>query len=450
MSAGAALDLRAALGNYAVAVTGSGIGGTGALLNGGTGAASLSGPVTLDGDTVIGVANAAASLTLSGVISGASNLTTVGAGTVALTNPGNTFGGVGKAVNLNGGTLSVTSDGVLGNSNNALNFNGGNLRLAGAVTSARAVNLNAAGGSIDTTQNSGTFTGPFSGSGNLTMTGGNALTLSGSSSATGVIAAASGQLVVNGSFQTNSVHVGAGATLGGYGAVGAIAAGPGGAGSISPGLGSAAGHILTASSVDFTTGTFNIQLGQTGLPTFGTANASGNDLLRLTAASPFNPATTGTLGTGDVINIYLPASVAIGNTFLGGFFADQPIADVLLGDIKGATFDYYVAGGGPVVFNGNNYSTLASVDPTFAVVLSGSNETGAFASGSVNGSIADFSIIDPPVHHDRESNRARTEFQSGPALGVQSAAVPEPGTWGLMIMGALLLCQCVRRKASRR
>ena len=166
------------MGNYSVALSGSGIGGAGALLNGGTNAASLSGQVALNGNSAIGVTNAGASLTLSGLIKGSANLTTAGAGTLVLADASNTFGGAGDAINLNGGTLSVGADGDLGNAANTLNFNGGALSTTANFSSNRTMNLNATTNDI-AVAGSTTLTsyGIISGTGGMALTGPGTLVL---------------------------------------------------------------------------------------------------------------------------------------------------------------------------------------------------------------------------------------------------------------------------------
>jgi autotransporter-associated beta strand protein len=59
--------------------------------------------------------------TFNGVISGSGNITKISAGEIALTNAANTFSG---AIALNDGTLSVTSDGALGNPANVTTLAG--------------------------------------------------------------------------------------------------------------------------------------------------------------------------------------------------------------------------------------------------------------------------------------------------------------------------------------
>ena len=206
VSGGAALDLRAAAGTSAVALTGGGIGGTGALLNGGTNAASLSGPVTFNGDTVIGVTNAAATLTLNGAVSGTANLTTVGNGTLVLNNPGNTFGGPGKTITLDAGTLSVGSDGALGDPNNTLTFNGGALSTTQTFASSRGMTLNETTNNIAVAGSTTlTWAGVISGTGGLAATGPGTLALEGTNTYSGGTYLDAGDVQVSASRNLGSV-----------------------------------------------------------------------------------------------------------------------------------------------------------------------------------------------------------------------------------------------------
>jgi fibronectin-binding autotransporter adhesin len=116
----------------------------------------------------LGAATGAAS-TFSEAITGTSTLTYVGPGTLILTGA-NTYSGTG-GTNINGGILSVASDGELGTSTGGLGFSGGTLRTTiGFSADSRAVTLNSGGGIIDVAgTNAVAFSGAFSGTGGLTV-----------------------------------------------------------------------------------------------------------------------------------------------------------------------------------------------------------------------------------------------------------------------------------------
>jgi len=125
VNSGAALNLNAVeVGAEAVSLTGTGISTTGALT--GTGVSSLSGAITLLGNSSIG--GTGNTLALSGIIGesgGARTLTKVGSGTLVLSGA-NTYTG---ATTLSGGTLrATTSTDALGLG--TLTLSGGTLALA--------------------------------------------------------------------------------------------------------------------------------------------------------------------------------------------------------------------------------------------------------------------------------------------------------------------------------
>jgi len=145
-------------------------------------------------DSVIDVANAAGSLTISSKLLHAGGLTApgltkTGAGTLTLTNGGNTFGGTGGTVRISGGTLSIDASAELGNSANTVTLNGGTLQLkpTAALNLTRGIIVNSTGGTIETAGALMTATNVtlsnYSGSGTLTKTGGARLIL-GSTTAT--------------------------------------------------------------------------------------------------------------------------------------------------------------------------------------------------------------------------------------------------------------------------
>jgi fibronectin-binding autotransporter adhesin len=140
-------------------------------------------------DLTIGTGNV--NSTYSGILSGTSNLTKSGTGILTLANAANTFGGVGKTINLNGGLLSIAGNGSLGNSANTLNFNGGGIQFAtGAafdITTARTLTYVGGSFAFDTNGNDIAFANSIGGgsAGGLIKAGSGILTLNGTNNYSG-------------------------------------------------------------------------------------------------------------------------------------------------------------------------------------------------------------------------------------------------------------------------
>jgi len=149
---------------------------------------------------------------------------------------------------------------------------------------------------------------------------------------------------------------------------------------------------------------FAFEFLSTGDPTWSNAAASVNDVLRLTNASPF----TSPLSASNVVNVYFEvASLALDDTFRGGFYVDNPnsTASLLDNGIGSATFEYFVLGDnqGLVTYNDRNYYPLADYVTTFnspvtGVTRSVVNVTSAdFAGGTVTtGQVTQFVIVPEP------------------------------------------------------
>jgi autotransporter-associated beta strand protein len=272
----------------------------------------------------------------------------------------------------------------------AVTVNGGNFNLGGFSDTVGAVTLT--GGAISngtltgTAYNlqSGAVSAVLAGNAALTKTGTGVATLTASNTYTGATAINAGELKVNGSIASSAVTVNSGASLSGSGVVGAIS----GAGAINPGN---SPGILTAPSVDPSGGlSFNFEFTSLN-PTFSSATASLNDVLRLTdATTPF----IASLASLNTVNIYFNvATFEEGQFFTGAFFTDAQ--SDFLNEIVGATFNYYVAdAAGTIEYNGVNYAALGE---GLALEVSTVNANGAdFAGGSVNGQITQFEVVPEP------------------------------------------------------
>jgi autotransporter-associated beta strand protein len=135
-------------------------------------------------------------LTLSGQLSGTTNLTKLGAGTLVLS-AANTFTGV---VAINAGTLSVAADNNLGNAGNTLSLGGGNLLATDTFSSARGVTLASAASLLAVADTKTlTLTGIVSGAEGLTKNGLGTLILSGANTFGGAgktVAVTGGTLII--------------------------------------------------------------------------------------------------------------------------------------------------------------------------------------------------------------------------------------------------------------
>jgi autotransporter-associated beta strand protein len=416
--------------------------------------AATGGTVTTDGSDTIHTFTGNGSFTLgnsiratlAGVIEGSGNFTFSGPGTLVLT-AANTYTGAtvisagtlqmgdGESSGTLGGTGSVANDGMLAfNRSDAILFDrrisgsgaltqagSGTLTLTGANTYSGGTTVSAGrlvgnatslqgaianSGMVEFNQSgSGTYSGVMSGTGGLVQSGTGRLTLSGTNTYTGGTAVNAGELNVNGSIAGSAVTVSSGASLSGSGTVGAIS----GAGEINPGN---SPGILTAPSVDASGGlSFNFEFTSLN-PVYSDASASLNDVLRLTAATPF----TASLTSANTVNIFFDVDVfEEGQFYTGGFFTDTQ-AD-FLSQIVDASFNYYVQdAGGSVSYGGQSYSALGA---GLAIDLTTINQSAGFTGGAIDGQVVQFEVV------------------------------PEPSTYALLVLAAAALGARAWRKRRR-
>ena len=141
--------------------------------------ASDSGTLTLGGGIsnggFVATFTGSGNITESGVIGGSAGITKTGSGILTFSNTNSYLGNT----TINGGTLSVSSDGNLGGLISGINLNAGILEIATGFTTARTINLGdpASTLQVDATQ---TFTvsTPITGTGTLNKTGAGTLVLS--------------------------------------------------------------------------------------------------------------------------------------------------------------------------------------------------------------------------------------------------------------------------------
>ncbi|HET6246658.1 MAG TPA: autotransporter-associated beta strand repeat-containing protein [Tepidisphaeraceae bacterium] len=270
-----------------------------------------------------------------------------------------------------------------------------------------------------------TFSGSISDNGtanaiSVVKSGAGTQVLAGASTFSGTTSVNGGPLIIAGSLPAGgTVLVAANATLGGSGSVGAITAGPSSAGLIAPAFG--APKILTAPTVAGGTALqFAFQLTQpdNSSANYGNSAAPANDVLHLTGSQAIG---NGGLTSGNIVSIYLPAGLSAGNTFKGAFYADS---DTNLGnEISAATYVFYegssVGGGDATTYDGTTYKPIADFGLT--VSTSAVPESAAFASGTVNGTVAQFTV----------------------------SSVPEPGALSLLALGGLGLLARRRRMCGK-
>ncbi|WP_309380695.1 beta strand repeat-containing protein [Cerasicoccus frondis] len=150
-------------------------------------------------------------------------------GTVSLRDGGNlVLGQRGSGTyNLDGGVLEVGGANRIkaGNGGSAtFSMGGGMLRLINDLTVGSDINPHLKTGTTSTINTNGfnaSLAGIVNGGGNLNKTGAGALTLTGASTNTGLVAVNEGSLLVTGSIGGSQLDVAAGATLGGTGVINA-------------------------------------------------------------------------------------------------------------------------------------------------------------------------------------------------------------------------------------
>jgi len=336
--------------------------------------------------------------------------TTINANAPDVAGTANIVLGVDNAISTTSGLIVGTKTGL---GLPVLDMNGKNQAVAyladGANVSGTTKNLtirndaNATATSTLTVGNSNVtggmgFSGVISGAGiNLVKEGAYTQTLSGANTYAGTTTVNAGTLAVNGSLlTTGSVVVNANGFLGGSGKVGAIT----GAGTVGPGN---SPGILTATSVNPTAGT-DFKFEFTSLsPTYTSATASGNDLLHLTAASPF---AGGTFTSGNIVSIYLNSAsitssllAGTNTTFSGGFFVDGTYA--LASALTPASFAYYTTSatlgtGSAVDYNGTSYYLLDSTIAAKTTLSDTAVASAGFATGAAAGTLLTFNTVPEP------------------------------------------------------
>jgi autotransporter-associated beta strand protein len=252
------------------------------------------------------------------------------------------------------------------------------------------------------------FTGSISGSGSLALAKGR-MVLGATNSYSGITWVHEGELIVNGDNTSSpEIKLSAPAVLGGFGRVAAIT----GEGSVAPGQ---SAGILHAASVQPSAGLdVHFEFQSTGAPTFAQPDASVNDLLRLSAPTPFITDLT----ASNTLSIYLAAPPTPGATYRGGFFTDN--AADFWPSIQNSTRNMYVADPvGSVLHNGQTYSLWTGEGEW---EWSTQPQTADFGNGPIDGRILRLRLLPPPDTYARWS--VETFPETTPPEDMETEAAP--------------------------
>ena len=291
-----------------------------------------------------------------------------------------TFQGTAGAVNFDSSNATPTSHNLI--TTGSMTFGGTG---TWAVSGDGRINLNNASGTRTITANTNaSIANTLVGTQGFTKQGTGTLTLSGTNTLTGTVLVSNGSLVIDGAVSSTTITTNA--FLGGSGTM--ASATIGGSGSVNPGN---SPGIMTAAATNPTSGLdYNFELGTAGsVPLYSNAAASVNDVLRLTSATPF----TASLGASNNISLYFGVtSLNDGDVFTGGFFTDNDVD--FLASISSATFQYFISdAGGATVYNGANYTQYTG--PLGITASTVAVPAAAFASGTVDGYVTQFSVAVP-------------------------------------------------------
>jgi fibronectin-binding autotransporter adhesin len=289
------------------------------------------------GSSIVTATQNTANQTLGGIVSGNTTIVANG-GTLTLGNAGNTF--IGNTTLNTGGTVSVGSNGALGNSANQLNFQGGTLKVTGTTFTnldSRTINASTFNGgfNIDDPTNEFHVNQSLSGSGSLTKSGAGTLVLGGTNSYSG------GTTISDGTLRGSVTGNGTGSLRGDINTTSTTATAE-----FNQTANGTYANVLSGSGNLLKTGNSTLILSGNNTYTGTTTISAGTLQLGGTATAA---GTSGTLGTGNVID---------NSTLVFNRSDDIAVANNITG-----TGNVIKNGGGLVTLSGtNSYSNATFVN----------------------------------------------------------------------------------------
>ncbi len=383
----------------AVDVTGTGVGGVGAVNVTGAATATLSGAVTLGGDTTFDVVSGGTLKLTGGVTGTGDNLTLAGAGNVTLGSAIDT-----DTLTLTGtGTVTDSASNQLATTTN-LAINSGTFNMSGkteqvaSLSSASGTTLTLGAGTLtDTGSGSTTFAGALTGTGTLVNSGTGQLAITGTNgSFTGKVTLSDGSILASATNATGTATVSV-SNLGNFEVQGGVSlaskftlstnGGPSANGAIEniSGNNSLTGAITVSSSsrLQSDSGTLSVSgavgIGANTLNVGGSGNTSITGAITGTAASAITKDGGGTLTIGVANPAFAGAVTVSGGTLqtsIANAFKNTTVITVNTGAIMDLNSTSQVIGtlsdAGTLAFGSGGALTLSTGTSLLSGVLNGS------------------------------------------------------------------------------